>query len=584
MKNIMFNRNSRFIDRILLVTILAFLFIVVVQVPRIDGVHADIYFHIQNLPWSYWVGLSISLLAPFILRKRMSELTLIIALLASTFYVFGLPSIMYKNPWFVDTYYFGAEVISTTNSGYFGYAHSRETPTLAILGTQLGIVSGLDIFVILKYWTPILMSLLVVLLYILGRRVTKSSWAFIIPFAFISTAWYHQFHFSRQSYGYVLYAMIWVLVARAIMLKDKKSESLILLTFFALVFTHPASSASITIIFGSAAVLAWITRASLPRFGRKTLLFGIAWILWFFLIYDWVFMNALLLARDITFQILSGGEEAEIIHVLSARYSQEYLLVINLRQLSVAFVILSGLFFSVYTLLRVKNRRIACIFNAGFLSSIALLALVFFRFEGSFDRPMLHSLIPWSVLLGIFFVNATNVSRRDRKKIEKDVMKCVAVALVAFAVCLTLLMPLTRYGSIAFMHPPTRSLNLSNWATQYGKDQAIGFIGSEGDPTFFALLNDMDPDMIGYIVAPPVYRGIKLEFSEEPILREAARYKVVGISFRVYVYDYFYEYASPVQTAIEASAEHLSQTADLVYVSGGHYRVFYLSDHISVQP
>src|SRR5437879_8458793 len=125
---------------------------------RIPELPPDAFFYVSQLPPIYWLGLisTFALLALRGLVKNHARTFLeISALLLLALYLFALPSFVYQDPRFLDTYQHEGNALALLGSG--GWFNAPVWFVYQFLGAdvffaQLTAVAGIDPFQLMKYY------------------------------------------------------------------------------------------------------------------------------------------------------------------------------------------------------------------------------------------------------------------------------------------------------------------------------------------------------------------------------------------------------------------------------------------------
>jgi len=176
---------------------------------RIPELPPDAFFYVHQLPSIYWLGL-ISTFALFALRNlvknRARTFLEISALLLLAMYLFALPSFVYQDPRFLDTYQHEGNALALLGSGgWFNGPvwYVYQFPGAYVFFAQLTAIAGIDPFQLMKYYPVGISLVLAFLIYATARSYGRNYAA--ISTAFILSGFWFQLHLSPQSLELIPY-------------------------------------------------------------------------------------------------------------------------------------------------------------------------------------------------------------------------------------------------------------------------------------------------------------------------------------------------------------------------------------------
>ncbi|HEX4921205.1 MAG TPA: hypothetical protein VFV92_10750, partial [Candidatus Bathyarchaeia archaeon] len=132
-------------------------------------------------------------------------------------YLFGLPSFVYQNPRFLDTYQHEGNAIALLFSkgwynGPIWYVY--QFPGAYTFFAQLTAVAGLDPFVVMQFFPLCLALVIALMLYALVRSISPSH--AMVASAFILSGLWFQLHLSPQALELIMYLGVFLLLLKII--------------------------------------------------------------------------------------------------------------------------------------------------------------------------------------------------------------------------------------------------------------------------------------------------------------------------------------------------------------------------------
>src|SRR6266566_5082712 len=193
---------------------------------RIPELPPDAFFYVHQLPSIYWLGL-ISTFALFALRglvkNRARTFLEISALLLLAMYLFALPSFVYQDPRFLDTYQHEGNALALLGSGgWFNGPvwYVYQFPGAYVFFAQLTAIAGIDPFQLMKYYPAGISLVLAFLIYVTARSYGRNYAA--ISTAFILSGFWFQLHLSPQSLELIPYFGVLFLLLKIIEEPDRR--------------------------------------------------------------------------------------------------------------------------------------------------------------------------------------------------------------------------------------------------------------------------------------------------------------------------------------------------------------------------
>ena len=103
-----------------LLFICALFLVTLASLPSVDNVESSVFFYLEHLPPIYYV----SVLASVIIALRdKQELTRVISVCVLTLLIIWAPSVMYVQPWHLDSYPFVAEAVYIERNAHLSNFH-----------------------------------------------------------------------------------------------------------------------------------------------------------------------------------------------------------------------------------------------------------------------------------------------------------------------------------------------------------------------------------------------------------------------------------------------------------------------------
>jgi len=564
------------------------LFATLLTLPRIDTAQPDPYFHVKITPVIYWIGfcLAIFVTLGIVFSKREASghygLGLFPVMLLSV-YVYVIPHLFYINPIYTDTYIFVGELLYTLRYGHIGWGHSYETPGLALFSSQFSLITGIDHIIVAEILQLVIPLIMIFLVYVVAQLFVSKRIALLACLFSISINWMG-FVFNRQSFGLLLFMLVCYLMFKILASKAKilPWNLLLILSFSALVFSHPISSLLVIITAFLVAVFAYLVPV-IRRFWRvqedsfewrrlmiraisQTAVFSIIWLLWN--TYVGVNIDYAIRTFDETFRGILGLAHIEQPGALTPNYTSTYLPIIGLRMLEMIFVATIGTILAILVLVKVHAHPKNIILSSWF---IGCMSLSVFGFYGNWlqllYRPFLHAYPAFSTLLAWFIVsrNSIHIEIGFRTKLVFRIAKGLSVGIMLFFL---LIIPLTMYSHAPFMYPPRVYYRETIHVVQHGNGTIAVFeIGSEYG--YYQLLTNAS-----YTSAVPYMPSSNRE------------YRTIMTGYRGYIKDAFFVYTPSLTHIMETFeikfAEHPSFAK--VYDADSWHKVYVNQTIGSVKP
>jgi hypothetical protein len=239
----------------------------------------NLFYYVPATAWIFLFSLELLLLVaywgyPKSLSPKAKSLVIFAICLLIFAFIYGLPHIVESNPRFVDSYIHGGTAKAISETGHlqplnFSY---QAYPSSFIFLSSLSTVSGIDITVWLRI-LPLILTLLFFffLVSLVKELLGDTKIAVISAFIYGVTAYDLNFHFSPENFGWLLFFLFFILLARGVREYNSGAfRSRSFFAVFAIVTVAIATSHFVTQFMISAMILMlyvfggriWKTRAT----------------------------------------------------------------------------------------------------------------------------------------------------------------------------------------------------------------------------------------------------------------------------------------------------------------------------------
>lgn len=470
------------------------LWLITISIFRVTNFPADSFYYLREVPYTYWWGLAATMAlfgVRYLLAGRMRTSLELSSLFLLALYLIGLPSFVYENPRFLDTYYHEGNSLNMLNfGGWLGspswYGH--QFPGAFAFIAQLTSVAGIDPFSVMRYY-PIALSWLVALFVYTIARMHSPRYAALAAGLLLGGLWF-QLHVSPQSLALVLYLGFLYLLLKVIDDKPRKSlwTGLTLAATPIFVASHPETPLAVG--FGVAAFLILSllqsrqTIRSLLRQIQLPFSFLAVWtILWWSQIA--VDARTLVTTTILGRALLALSQLPLGINTLTSAVpstpNYSYALTIMLEQASSATVWILGL--SLFVLLRRFQAR-ELLLGGLFLAAVSTIPLASFGRADVLQRSYLFALFPLVMLLAWLLERKVVPTLRGR-----SLLPLFKAVLIILMIVFAAVIPVTRYGVDPFQYLTGSSLFVSAVAAGLGPHSILFLHPDEDGWRFYAGLN-----------------------------------------------------------------------------------------------
>lgn len=525
------------------------LFATLFTLPRIDIPQLDPYFHVKVTPAVYWIGFSLSLIAVSIfsillLRQSIGKSYKFLGfsfLVLLAVFIYIIPRLMYVNKIYTDTYQFVSEVLYVLRSGHVGFGYI-ESPALSLFVAQLSLITGVSYVTIAEFLPLVLPFISLLYFYMVARILVKKNAFLLACLTFVAFNWFG-FAFNRQSFALILQLFVWYCVLRVLLIKGTSFSryAVLMLSYFALVISHPASPFVLTInTFGIVAFILPVVfiqkrrsrvvskdykdrRKLLIKAFPMAMLFLVVWFSWQMYTSGTLFMAVRNLISALNEFFGAPSPSTQVGRIVSG-YTSVYYPIVNLRLFEALFVTITGILLSFFFLLRMSKLK-NVILSSWFISTVSLNVYVLYAHSWIF-KPIIYLLPAFSLILALF----STLSSRTYHKLAGRIVKTSKVALFGAILSSAIVLPLVMYSHTPFMFPPTSHLKELDFITKHGNGSVV-MLGSTTEFSYYVLLNNASVNRL----PESLFFDPDLGF----LTNKVNDCEVIGTGFRAYTKDAF---------------------------------------------
>ncbi len=387
---------------------------------RIAVIPPDAFFYVSQLSVAYWLGLlsTIALLfARNLVVGRIRTGLEIASLFMLSLYLIGLPSFVYQNPRFLDTYQHEGNSLSLLFlGGWFNNPvwYVYQFPGAYTFFAELTAVAGIDPFQLMLYY-PVVLSIIVAFFSYVIARMFGNRYSPIVAAVVVSGFWF-QLHLSPQSLELIPYLGLIYLLLR--MFEDRAHWRL--LTAISIgsipvfVFSHPETS----LVTGLGTVGFVILKPIVSSERLQAIKSNLSIV--------GPFLVALLAVVVFWWFGVATAALKTLLGIADAAAQREYFL--------------AGLF----------------------LAAIATIPVALFGNPDVLQRSYLFALVPFA------FLSASLLERRGELRIRGwSFLRPFAAVLMLIVISFSVVMPVARYAGDSFAYLPESDLLASNVAATY---------------------------------------------------------------------------------------------------------------------
>ena len=537
-----------------------FIFIVLgvfVSFCSLDSLLPGVFVVFDALPFVFWFGF-VSLL--FVALFGCGFLRVVSCFLL-VFFVWVVLEGAFVNPWFSDVYFYGAGVVDFLRGGSGVFAHGQESPGFFVMWGVFCLVSGFDVWFLMKWFRLLFYVFASVFVYCVFRGLDGEGFGGFSVLLFMGFYWAHQDHFCRQAFAFLLYC-VGCLVSSKVFVRNNRSFRECFSWFFllgvvllCLFFVHPLTPVVLGLNF-----LVWFLFLGFGRFlFRVFLVFcftGFAWVLMAFLglsILGYVLRvwNAVS-ARGV--DVLVNVFSFRFLEMFSPSYRFIFVVKVVFGFLDIVLVFCFLLFYVFRRCFRDVSGRFLVLW---IVSNCLVLPLTFYGTPGAYDRFFIFVGLPLSLAVPFFF-GSLRVGAGGRG------FSALLRSLVFFAVFGLLFGSLlVKFSIVSFYHPSTSEIEAYNYIICFYGDRRSVVVPDKDVPQFMFFAVKYNSNVraakfiwFGRVSADQVYRHAGL----------------IVFSPRLHAFPYFYVDASlPVERLVEAS---LLVSSNHILDAGNTYLVY----------
>jgi len=536
----------------LFLTLITFLLIPVIDVIQLENVWQYPLFYASSLPLIYYLAVIYSSLLALFCRNDYGKL---VSLLCVAFLVELTPSLMLVNPWLPDQYPYLAEPVYLIRNSHIAPVHClHEVPGLGLTFSQLMLVTNLGAYMVSKIYPVLTVLMLVLPTFLMSRELCGNGAIAPLLFLAINSAQINTFH--RFSLFFMLFSLALFLVWRRHGGHKPVHSILYIIVFSAATLAYPGS-----IIIPSLLLLApiiWLILRkvqasflsrrlkqsfpeSIPTY-RLGLISLIIFLSWGIIVALNSFTDIVQLVYNAFVELASPEDPLRILtpqHGFSGAIPTITFLYI-LRVRMVLAIALQGLgFLSFIPVLLGREKR------GGLIHVLYLPLLMSYLLYLPTSANQYYTV---RVVLYATFLASLCVATIWHPK-QNQIVKMV---IIVFTVAGLILIPITRYASIPYLHPTTQELNAASFVHQfYISNRPIYYTEY---PPYIRVIVGKDPSW---------------EFTQYFLISEDSfNTTSILMSKRYIARDGYYLFLKPANITFNHVAETLSLTHNTVYVNG----------------
>jgi len=536
----------------LFLTLITFLLIPVIDVIQLENVWQYPLFYASSLPLIYYLAVIYSSLLALFCRNDYGKL---VSLLCVAFLVELTPSLMLVNPWLPDQYPYLAEPVYLIRNSHIAPVHClHEVPGLGLTFSQLMLVTNLGAYMVSKIYPVLTVLMLVLPTFLMSRELCGNGAIAPLLFLAINSAQINTFH--RFSLFFMLFSLALFLVWRRHGGHKPVHSILYIIVFSAATLAYPGS-----IIIPSLLLLApiiWLILRkvqasflsrrlkqsfpeSIPTY-RLGLISLIIFLSWGIIVALNSFTDIVQLVYNAFVELASPEDPLRILtpqHGFSGAIPTITFLYI-LRVRMVLAIALQGLgFLSFIPVLLGREKRGGLIH----VLYLPLLMSYLLYLPTSANQYYTVRVVLYATLLASLCVATIWHPKQNQ---------IVKMVIIVFTVAGLILIPITRYASIPYLHPTTQELNAASFVHQfYISNRPIYYTEY---PPYIRVIVGKDPSW---------------EFTQYFLISEDSfNTTSILMSKRYIARDGYYLFLKPANITFNHVAETLSLTHNTVYVNG----------------
>jgi len=568
---IMGNFRIQKILRFLTIICYILIFVSVVTSPHFEAAQPNPYFQFNNMPMAYWIGvltsIAASLLSIFSQREDSNQALGLSALFSLVLFTNVIPKLMYRNQIWLDTYPYVCEVVHILNTNHIGSGHALETPALGLFTSQLSLFTGLNYIVIVEFIPLLIPSILFLFVYLLAKLIVGRRAAVIAVLVYIAINSFGLW-FMRDDLALIIQLVTLYSFTKLMMSPARSWYVIMLLSYGSLTLCHPGASLSTLVVMISPLILMWARpvifklikknhQDSVSVFFGKKKLFqlilvpALIWSSWYSIIQHLGFITGRLY---LIWKVLPEGPASMM---SSSGYTPVYYNIVTLTFYELVIgTVIGSILILYYIFMRKFDWKLEML-SSWFISAMFSIAVLFLiqltQYTGGF---FLCSFPALGMLVGYFVVEL------DHKSVKRILAVTAKAALLTAILFFILILPLTMYANMAFVYPPTSTLQFDDFLTKRASG-SVGVIGGHEDVTSYAVINDAKA---GFSI------GI---FSTNTSIMP---YNIIAITYRAYAKDAYNRFQPSMTQSLDELEKRLTtdQTFGFarIYVSDKWHAIY----------
>jgi len=535
-------------------TAITFLLTPVIDVIQLESAWQYPFFYASTLPPIYYLAVVYSALLALFCKNNYGKL---VSLLCVAFLVELTPSLMLVNPWLPDQYPYLAEPVYLTRSSHIAPVHYlHEVPGLGLTFSQLMLVTNLEPYMVSKIYPFLTVLMLVLLAFLLSRELCGNGAIAPLLFLAVNSAQINTFH--RFSLFFMLFSLALFLVWRRHREPKPAHSMLCIIAFAAATLTYPGSIIIPSILLLAPIILLILKKVQasflsqglersspenipLNRLGLISLTIFLSWCVFVALN---SFTDIVQLVYNAFVELASPEDPFRILtpqHGFSGAIPTITFMYI-LRVRMVWAIALQGLGFLSFIPVLLGREKRGTLIHVLYLP---LLTSYLLYLPTSANQYYTVRAVLYATLLASLCVAAIWHPKQNQ---------IVKMVIIVLTVAGLILIPITRYASIPYLHPTTQELNAASFVHQF-------YISNR--PIYYTEY----PPYIGVIVG----KDPGWEFTQYFLISEDSfNFNTTSLlmSKRHIARDGYYLFPKPVNITFNYVAETLSLTHNIVYVNG----------------
>jgi len=535
------------------------IFEVFVSFRSFDSLSPGVFVVLSGLSFVFWFGVIVLLYAVlfgFGFLRKFSSFLLV-------FFIWLTFEGLFVNPWFSDVYFYGAGVVDFLRGGGGVFAHGHESPGFLIVWSVFCLVSGFDVWFLMKWFRLLFYIFTSVLVYCIFRKLDKEGFAGFSVLFFMSFYWAHQDHFCRQAFAFMLYCVGCLISSKIFVRGGNKSFRKVFSWIFlfgvvllCLFFVHPLTPVVLGVNF-----LFWFSFLGFGSFFVRVFLVflfsGFMWFLMDFLklsILGYVFRVWNVVSAkgvEFLFYVFSFG----FLEVFSPSYRFIVVLKIFLGFLETILIFICVLFYVFVKGCRNVSGRFLLLW---IVSNCFVFPLVFFGVSGVYDRFFIFVGLPLALTLPFSF---------SFLRVGGRVVKVFGRFLLLFAVFGLLFCSfLVKFSIVSFYHPSSSEIEVYRYVICFYGDSRRVIVPDKDVPQFMFFAVKYNSSI----------RASKFIWFSRVPADQVYRYAgLIVFSPRLYAFPYFYVDASLAVESLEKAS--LLVGSNRVFDAGNTYLVYLMS-------